>query len=123
MKVGLCAWSFTGKHREAGLSPDPHTPEGLLQLARRAGLHSIEGAAGWFEQFDDALLERLRAELAAAQVGVFVDTGGDDYTADISPLTAAVGVAARLGSPLVRTTLSRMLEAMAETFATGSPRW
>ena len=32
MKIGLCAWSFTGSHREAGRAIDPHSPEGLTQL-------------------------------------------------------------------------------------------
>ncbi len=34
MKIGLCAWSFTGAHREANREIDPHTPEGLTRLAQ-----------------------------------------------------------------------------------------
>ena len=45
MKIGLCAWSFTASHRDAGLSPDPLEPEGLAELARSRGLHSVEGAS------------------------------------------------------------------------------
>ncbi len=47
MKIGLCAWSFTGAHREAGRALAPHTPEGLTRLAKDAGLHSVEFAAQW----------------------------------------------------------------------------
>ncbi len=45
MKIGLCAWSFTSAHREAGRAIDPHMPEGLMRLARDNGLPSVEFAA------------------------------------------------------------------------------
>lgn len=108
MNIGLCAWSFTGKHREAGMAPDPHTPGGLLELARRSGLGSIEGASGWFEALDDGARARLRDDLG--EIGVFVDTGGADYASDLTPLTRAVDAAVRVGATVVRTTVSRMLE-------------
>ena len=46
MKIGLCAWSFTGAHREANREIDPHTPEGLTRLAQDNQLASIEFASG-----------------------------------------------------------------------------
>ena len=45
MNIGLCAWSFTGAHKEANRAIDPHTPEGLTRLARDNGLHSVEFAS------------------------------------------------------------------------------
>ncbi len=50
MKIGLCAWSFTGAHREAGCEIDPHEPERLAGLAAASGLASIETAADLLSQ-------------------------------------------------------------------------
>ncbi|MDP6016642.1 MAG: sugar phosphate isomerase/epimerase [Candidatus Latescibacteria bacterium] len=108
MKIGLCAWSFSGKHREAGREPDPHQPQGLLALAQRYGLASIEGASGWFEGMDPGQIDAFRSDLG--ETGVFVDTGGQDYAEDLTPLTSAVASASRVGSPVVRTTISGLLE-------------
>ena len=45
MKIGLCAWSFTGAHQEAERAIDPHTPAGLIHLAQANDLASVEFAA------------------------------------------------------------------------------
>lgn len=108
MKIGLCAWSFTGAHREAGHALDPHTPEGLTRLAKDEGLHSVEFAAQWL---DDCSPEQ-RAIFAETRAGLnlFLDTGGDDYAADIAPLRQAIETAHQTGARAVRTTVSRLVE-------------
>lgn len=108
MKIGLCAWSFTGAHREAGRALDPHTPEGLTRLAKDAGLHSVEFAAQWL---GDCSPEQ-RAVFAETRAGLnlFLDTGGDDYAADIAPLRQAIETAHQTGARAVRTTVSRLVE-------------
>lgn len=108
MKLGLCAWSFSGKHAEADARPNPHSWQGLLAMARTHGLASIEGASGWFESMSDEEIGAFRGELG--DLGVFVDTGGHDYAVDHAPLTSAIEAAVRVGSPVVRTTISRLLE-------------
>ena len=65
MKIGLCAWSFTGSHRESGRELDPFEPEGLARLAALWGLASIEGSAGWFEGRDPGELAAFRDRLDA----------------------------------------------------------
>ena len=47
MEIGLCVWSFTGSHKEAGRAIDPHTPAGLTQLALDNGLASVEFSSFW----------------------------------------------------------------------------
>ncbi len=108
MKIGLCAWSFTGAHREAGRALAPHTPEGLTRLAKDAGLHSVEFAAQWL---GDCSPEQ-RAVFAETRAGLnlFLDTGGDDYAADIAPLRQAIETAHQTGARAVRTTVSRLVE-------------
>jgi sugar phosphate isomerase/epimerase len=110
MKIGVCAWSFTGVHGQIEAGPDPHTPAGLVDLAIRHGLHSIEGASGWWDPQDKASLGDFRQRLADTQLGVFVDTGGHDYAENIQPLRDAIRVAGAVGSRIVRTTISRFLE-------------
>ncbi|MBM3280103.1 MAG: sugar phosphate isomerase/epimerase [Candidatus Handelsmanbacteria bacterium] len=110
MKIGLCAWSFTGSHREAGLSPDPHTAEGLAQLALRWGLHSIECSPQFFAGLSPEQLRDFAASLAARSLGLIIDTGGHDLAKDPAPLRQAVETAHLLGVSVVRTTISNLLE-------------
>lgn len=110
MKIGLCAWSFTGSHREAGLAPDPHTAEGLAQLALRWGLHSIECSPQFFTGLSPAQLKDFAASLSARGLGLILDTGGHDYARDTSPLRQALLTAGQLGVHVVRTTISNLLE-------------
>lgn len=119
MKLGLCAWSFTGSHRESGSEHNPHHQDGLLALATNYGLASIEGASGWFEGMSDTEIDSFRQRLGA--MGVFVDTGGQDYAQDLTPLTSAINAAVRIGSPVVRTTISRLLEG--DRRALGADGW
>ena len=108
MKIGLCAWSFTGAHREAGRALDPHTPEGLTRLAKDAGLHSVEFAAQWLG--DCSPEQRAVFAETHADLNLFLDTGGDDYAADIAPLRQAIETAHQTGARAVRTTVSRLVE-------------
>lgn len=110
MQIGLCAWSFTGAHREMGAAIDPHSPEGLIQLAIDNGLKSVECAAGSVQALDDAALKALRRRLDDHGLRIVLDTGGHDYARDISPLTDAIAQAQRIGAACVRTTISRLLE-------------
>lgn len=108
MKIGLCAWSFTGSHREAGRAIDPHSPEGLVQLASENGLASVEFASQSLAERSDEELVAFREQLG--DMDLFLDTGGAHYAEDISPLREAIETAHRAGALAVRTTISRMLE-------------
>ena len=108
MNIGLCAWSFTGAHREAGRAMDPHTPEGLTRLARDNGLHSVEFASQWLG--DCSPEERAAFAETRADLDLFLDTGGDNYAADIALLRQAIETAHQTGARAVRTTVSRMVE-------------
>lgn len=108
MKIGLCAWSFTGSHREAGRAIDPHSPEGLTQLAHENSLGSVEFAAQSLQERSDEALASFREELG--DMDLFLDTGGANYAEDISPLRDAIETAHRAGALAVRTTISRLLE-------------
>ena len=108
MKIGLCAWSFTGAHKEAGRKIDPHTPEGLTQLARENGLKSVEFASASLQNRSDEEIARFREDLG--EIDLFLDTGGAQYAEDISPLREAIETAHRTGALVVRTTISRLLE-------------
>ena len=110
MEVGLSAWSFSGLHPRAGRGLDPRSLEGLMELARRHGLAGVEGAPDWFDGMSAAERRALRHRLEADRLTLFLDTGSDGYAADISPLTGALDLAADLGAPVVRTTLTRLLE-------------
>ena len=104
MNIGLCAWSFTGAHKEAGRAIDPHTPEGLTRLARDNGLHSVEFASQWLQDRSAEFAQEL------GDLDLFLDTGGDNYAEDIAPLRQAIETAHQTGARAVRTTVSHLLE-------------
>ena len=108
MKIGLCAWSFTGAHQEAERAIDPHTPAGLIHLAQANDLASVEFAATSLAAHSEEEL----AVFATSHQGLdlFLDTGGHNYAEDISPLCDAIEVAHRAGAKAVRTTVSNMVE-------------
>lgn len=110
MRIGLCAWSFTSAHREAGQACDPHTAEGLARMALDRGLHSIECSPQFFAGRSPEELECFKEFLACHHLDLFIDTGGHDYAQDISPLCQAIEIAHRIGAPVVRTTISNLLE-------------
>ncbi len=108
MKIGLCAWSFTGAHQEAGREIDPHTPAGLIHLAQAKDLASVEFAATSLAAHSEEEL----AVFATSHQGLdlFLDTGGHNYAEDISPLREAIETAHRASARAVRTTVSNMVE-------------
>ena len=108
MKIGLCAWSFTGAHKEANQNIDPHTPEGLTLLAQDSDLASVEFASASLADLADEDLAAFRSRLEGRDL--FLDTGGHNYAEDISPLRDAIQVAHRAGARAVRPTVSSMVE-------------
>ena len=108
MKIGLCAWSFTGSHKEANREIDPHTPEGLTRLAHANNLASVEFASGSLTALSDEALAAFKESLNG--LDLFLDTGGHNYAQDISPLREAFESAHRAGARCVRTTVSNMGE-------------
>jgi sugar phosphate isomerase/epimerase len=110
MRIGLCAWSFTGAHREAGCAIDPHEPEGLARLASSSGLASIETAVNLIAERQPAERAAFRHLLEQSDLGLVLDTGSDTLASDQAPLLAAIDTAAELGARVVRTTISGVLE-------------
>ena len=108
MKIGLCAWSFTGAHKEAHQDVDPHTPEGLTHLARNSELASVEFASSSLADLADEDLAAFQDQLSG--LDLFLDTGGHNYAEDISPLRDSMEVAHRASAKAVRTTVSNMVE-------------
>ena len=108
MKIGLCAWSFTGSHKEANREIDPHTPEGLTRLAHANNLASVEFASGSLAALSDEALAAFKESLNG--LDLFLDTGGHNYAQDISPLRETIEIAHRAGARCVRTTVSNMVE-------------
>lgn len=122
MRFGLCAWSFTDATRRAGRTPDPLTPDGLVELATTHGLEAVELADRWFAGAPEAQLQDMGAELADRGIAVVVDTGGSEVPEEIgAAVEAAVGTAAALGAKVVRTTISRCLEGDRSRF--GAAGW
>ena len=108
MKIGLCAWSFTGSHKEANRDIDPHTPAGLTHLAQANDLQSVEFAANSLATHSDEEIAAFKETLNG--LDLFLDTGGHNYAEDISPLRQAIETAHRAGARCVRTTVSGMVE-------------
>ena len=110
MEIGICAWSFSGACQESGQELDPHSPEGLIDLARTHGLASIECAGESLAARAPEAQKQLRSELESEDISIFLDTGSDRYAEDLSPLIRCLEVAHAVGARVVRTTVSRMLE-------------
>jgi len=110
MRIGICTWSFTNCHRQAGRRLDPFVPEHLALLAAEHGLLSIECGTGPFEHRSDAELEAFRQGLDERGLDLVIDTGGARYSEDTSSLRRALSLAHRLGARAVRTTISGLLE-------------
>lgn len=108
MRIGLCAWSFTGSHREAKRDIDPHSPLGLIRLAQNKNLASVEFASGSLRNYNKQEIITLQSELKS--LDLFLDTGGTNYANDITPLREAIETAHRSGAKVVRTTISNILE-------------
>ena len=120
MNIGLCAWSFSGAHREAGRALNPFEPRDLAEMAAKWGLQSIEGSAGWFDELDADELAAFTTCLAERDLGLFVDTGGDIAKGPES-LVASIRTAHALGAAAVRMTVSSLLEGDRSSF--GAAGW
>jgi 3-oxoisoapionate decarboxylase len=110
MKIGICTWSFTNCHAEAGQPLDPFIPDDLARMAADCGLSSIECAPGPILDKSPAELDAFKQFLADHQLDIFIDTGGSNYAEDITPLRTALEAARQVGARAVRTTISSMLE-------------
>jgi 3-oxoisoapionate decarboxylase len=110
LKIGVCTWSFTNCHQEAGQPLDPFVPADLARLAASRRLASLECGPGPFQPLAPADLEAFRAFLAAHRLDLFIDTGSDNYARETEPLRLALEVARQVGARAVRTTVSRVLE-------------
>jgi sugar phosphate isomerase/epimerase len=105
MEFGLCAWSFTPAHQQAGAAHDPMTAAGLAALARERGLRSIEHAASAFEQLHPDERDALDG------LELVLDCGWNTVPAEIGrELERVLALAAHHGARAVRTTISRCLE-------------
>ena len=109
MKIGVCAWSFSGAHAATGAALDPHHPEGLAALARQHQLRLIECAATPFRNAEPAALDLFLRTLADDGIEIVLDTGGNPAE-DETQLRETLEGAARIGARVVRTTISGVLE-------------
>ena len=111
MKIGVCAWSFSDAHHRAGVRPDPHQPEDLLQMALEYDLAAVEVAADSLRSFGASDATRFMAKAQENNVVIVADTGGCEAPDEIGDRVAeAVAVAAPFGVRTIRTTISRCLE-------------
>lgn len=111
MDFGLCAWSFTAAHRQAGTAPDPLTAAGLVALAEDRGLRSVEHSAEAFERLDPDERDRLVGHLRGAGIRLVLDCGWNASPEEIGADLARVLVLGRqVGARAVRTTISHCLE-------------
>jgi len=106
MNIGLCAFSFTGAAREAGLKPDPTDPYDLMQMASDSGFTSVEFAPQQLPSLEDKELSRCREKLE--ELGLRVTIAGSRIQAE--GLGESIEIAEKLGAKTVRTVLSGLLE-------------
>jgi sugar phosphate isomerase/epimerase len=107
MEFGLCAWSFTAAHRQAGAAHDPMTVAGLTALAEGRGLRSVEHGVAAFEALDPDERDQLRASGLDLVVDCGSNTAPDAIGAGVEH---ALELASRVGARAVRTTISQCLE-------------
>ena len=109
MRIGLCAWSFSGVHGSAGTGLDPHVPQNLARIALEHGLKLIECSAEALRVSDPQELDRLVQYLSDNNLEIILDTGGN-LAEDATPVHDALETAHRVGSPVVCTTISHVIE-------------
>ena len=109
MRIGLCAWSFSGVHGSDGTGLDPHVPQDLARIAVDHGLHLIECSPEPLQASEPEELDRFIQFLADNDLEIILDTGGNP-AADATPVQRALETAHRVGARVVRTTISRLLE-------------
>jgi sugar phosphate isomerase/epimerase len=111
VQIGVCADSFSDAHARAGLEPDPHTPFGLLELARASELDIVELSSHALLAIGPEGRSGFADETRQRGVRVVVDTGGKETPEEIGrDAEEAVRMAREVGATVVRTTISRCLE-------------
>jgi 3-oxoisoapionate decarboxylase len=110
MRFGLCKWSFTPVHTQAGTVPNPWDAAGCVTVASEYGLKAIELDVEDFEG-DGASVEALVADIRERGLPLILDTGGEESPEAIGrSVEHALEVGARVGAVVVRTTISSCLE-------------
>jgi sugar phosphate isomerase/epimerase len=111
MEVGLCMWSFTNVHSEAGTDPDPFSAIGLAELAVARGLRAVEVSGAELDGQSGAEEERFGAVLKDGDLALVVDTGAKETPSETGAgVEGALRTAAARQGTVVRTTISRCLE-------------
>jgi 3-oxoisoapionate decarboxylase len=112
MPVGVASYSFPfscgwAKRDGRPAFPQPIRAADLIALAVEHGLSGIEiPLTGMLPDLSNASVDQLRDSLAAAGLGLVVDTG----IVDVATLSEQLPAAARAGAKVVRATLSSILE-------------
>jgi 3-oxoisoapionate decarboxylase len=106
MRFGLCAWSFTPAHQQAGAGPDPMTATGLAALAQQRGLRAVEHSVAAVERLDPDERSRLQDPGLALVLDCGSGASPDAIGAEVEH---ALALASRVGARAVRTTISRCL--------------
>ena len=109
MRIGLCAWSFSGVHGSDGTGLDPHVPQDLARIALEHGLQLIECSPEPLRASEPAELDRFIQFLSDNNLEIILDTGGN-LAEDPKPILHALETAHRVGARIVRTTISSLLE-------------
>jgi sugar phosphate isomerase/epimerase len=111
MEFGLCAWSFTPAHQQAGAAHDPMTAAGLVALAEERDLRSVEHGAVAFERLDPDERDRLVDHLISSGLELVLDCGWNASPEEIgADVEHVLAFAPQVGARAVRTTISRCLE-------------
>ena len=110
--IGVASYSFPfscgwAKRDGRPAFPQPIRAADLIALAIEHGLSGIEiPLAAMLPDLSDSSVDQLRDSLAAAGMGLVVDTG----IVDVATLREQLPAAARAGARIVRATLSSILE-------------
>lgn len=111
MEFGLCAWSFTSSHQEAGAEHDPLTAAGLVALTVERQLRSVEHGAFAFEGLTPDERGGLVDSLHSSGLELVLDCGRSASPEEVGAEVASVlALASQVGARVVRTTISDCLE-------------
>jgi 3-oxoisoapionate decarboxylase len=111
MEFGLCAWSFTSAHQEAGAAHDPLTAAGLIALAEERDLRSVELGALAFERLEPDERDCLVDHLHSSGLELVLDCGWNASPGEIGvDVEHVLALASQVGARAVRTTISQCLE-------------
>jgi sugar phosphate isomerase/epimerase len=111
MEFGLCAWSFTSAHQEAGAAHDPLTAAGLFALAEERDLRSVELGAVAFERLNPDERDSLVDHLHNSGLELVLDCAWNASPEEIGiDVENVLTLASQVGARAVRTTISQCLE-------------